>query len=228
MSAPALSPCGEIVRRGDRQRFLAAMTAPPDMRERLFALYAFNLELARIPAASREPLTGMIRLQWWRDALDELRAGKPPRRHEVVEPLAEAIRDAALPLRLFDRILDARAHDAARDWPQPPVLARYLRDTGGGLLMLAARTLHPGGADDAAEQAGFAFAARRWIDAQPMLARYGATPMTPQAVAALERDAQAALSAARGRPVPAAAAPAFREGWRSRAGLVLRAGLGGW
>ena len=35
----------------------------------LFALYAFNLEIARVREPVSEPMPGEIRLQWWRDAL---------------------------------------------------------------------------------------------------------------------------------------------------------------
>ena len=35
----------------------------------MFALYAFNLEIARVREVAREPLAGEIRLQWWSDVL---------------------------------------------------------------------------------------------------------------------------------------------------------------
>ncbi|MEL7216333.1 MAG: phytoene synthase, partial [Pseudomonadota bacterium] len=39
--------CAELVRTGDPDRFLAAMTASVEGRARLFPLYAFNLEVAK-------------------------------------------------------------------------------------------------------------------------------------------------------------------------------------
>ena len=62
-------------------------------REALFALIAFNHEIARIPEAVSEPMLGRIRLQWWREVLDATYAGEPTRRHEVALPLVDAIRD---------------------------------------------------------------------------------------------------------------------------------------
>ncbi|MFN3614649.1 MAG: squalene/phytoene synthase family protein, partial [Rubrimonas sp.] len=88
---PQLSPCAQIVRRGDPDRFLAAMTAPPALRERLFALYAFNIEAARATQLS-EPMLGHIRLQWWREVLDAAFGGAEPRRHDVAQALTAAIR----------------------------------------------------------------------------------------------------------------------------------------
>ena len=73
-----LSAPGEAVRRHDRERYLTALFAPSDRREDLLALYAFNLEVARTRESVREAMLGQIRLQWWRDALDEIQAGSRP------------------------------------------------------------------------------------------------------------------------------------------------------
>ena len=75
-----LAACAEMVRRGDPDRFLSAMTAPPDARAKLFPLYAFNLEVARAPWVTQEPMIAEMRLQFWRDALEEIAEGKPPAR----------------------------------------------------------------------------------------------------------------------------------------------------
>jgi phytoene synthase len=41
--------------------------APAPRRVLLFALYAFNAEVARIAETVREPMLGAIRLEWWRE-----------------------------------------------------------------------------------------------------------------------------------------------------------------
>ena len=58
-----------IARSGDPDRALAALFAPRETRADLLALYAFNVELARIAEQVTEPELGAIRLQWWREAL---------------------------------------------------------------------------------------------------------------------------------------------------------------
>ena len=63
----AYTACEALVRAGDRDRFLASLFAPSEHRPALLALYAFNLEIARIHELVRQPLAGEIRLQWWRD-----------------------------------------------------------------------------------------------------------------------------------------------------------------
>lgn len=229
MSAPPLSPCADLVRRGDPDRFLSAMTAPPALRERLFALYAFNLELARIPAAVSEPMLGRMRLQWWRDAVAAAFETGRASAHEVGAPLARTIRAADLPRAAFARLLDARALDvAAEPFPGAAALSAYLRDTGGALMALAARAL--GDADGPAEDAGFAHGAASWLAAAPALAARGWTPFPedadPRAAAqALACEGLAALTrarAARARVAPGARA-AYLAGWR--AGPLLGACL---
>ncbi|MEM6441708.1 MAG: squalene/phytoene synthase family protein, partial [Pseudomonadota bacterium] len=111
MTSPE-DPCAELIREADPDRWSTARLAGP-LAPRLTAIYAFNLEVARIPSVVSEPTLGEIRLQWWRDAIQENFDGKPPRRHEIVEPLAAAIRDAALPQDHFEALLDARSYDLA-------------------------------------------------------------------------------------------------------------------
>jgi phytoene/squalene synthetase len=238
VSAPDLSPCAALVRRGDPDRFLSALTAPPDRRERLFALYAFNLEIARVAGMVSEPMLGLIRLQWWREALDEIFSDAPVRRHEVATPLAETIRAADLPRAPFDRMLDARARDLEPEPPADgPALHAYLEDTGGALLTLAAGALSPeAGQGAAARRAGFAFAAANLLEAAPTLIARGAAPFPREedddaAARALAEAGLAALAdarAARGATERAARA-AFAAGWRAESILrrAARDGLAG-
>src|SRR3954452_15251843 len=87
----AMITLAESLRRHDRDRFLMTLFAPPERRAALVALYAFNFEIAKTREVVREPLLGQIRLQWWREVIDEIYRGTTVRKHEVVQPLAEAI-----------------------------------------------------------------------------------------------------------------------------------------
>ena len=78
--------CEALVRAQDKDRFLASLFAPSPSRRHLFALYAFNLEMARVRVVVREPMAGAIRLQWWREALLGERPGEA-----VASPIAAAI-----------------------------------------------------------------------------------------------------------------------------------------
>jgi phytoene synthase len=135
---PALeaSSLAGFVRRHDPDRFLTALFAPPDKRETLFALYAFNHELARAREVVSEPPLALIRLQWWREVVEGAH-----RRHEVAQPLSAALEAGALRHEDLLGVIDAReaeaepAFETSREWYD------YLRAGPGGLAVAAARLL---------------------------------------------------------------------------------------
>ena len=136
--------CLDQVRRFDRDRYLTALFAAAQARDDLMALYAFNLEVAKTREMVREPMMGLMRLQWWRDAIAEIYAGNE-RRHQVVQPLAAAIRRRGLDRAPFDRLIDAREGDMGETPPADlPALVAYVDATAGGLGLLAAQTLGGG------------------------------------------------------------------------------------
>ncbi|HEU0221056.1 MAG TPA: squalene/phytoene synthase family protein, partial [Paracoccaceae bacterium] len=169
--------CAELVAKGDPDRFLAAMTAPVDMRGRLMALYAFNLEVARAPWSAREPMIGRMRLQFWEDAVEEIFAGQPRRGHPVIEAVAEAVGAAALPKAPFAALVEARLADLE---PGPPAdmaaFESYVAATSAGLMALAARALGAP-ADEAAQGIGQAMGVANLLRALPELAVRGRLPL---------------------------------------------------
>ena len=86
-SSGNLAACLDDVRRRDHDRFLTALLAPANRRAALFALYAFNAEIARVREAVSEPMLGQIRLQWWRETIEALARGEV-RGHEAAAALA--------------------------------------------------------------------------------------------------------------------------------------------
>lgn len=137
--------CLDQVRRFDRDRYLAALFAPARARADLLALYAFNLEVAKTREMVREPMMGLMRLQWWRDGIAEIYAGNE-RRHQVIQPLAAAIRRHRLDRAPFERLINARESDMSDVPPADlPALVAYVEATSAGLGALVAQVL--GGAD---------------------------------------------------------------------------------
>ena len=131
----------DLVRRADPDRWIASrFIGDAAARADVTALYALNHELARVSAAVREPLAGEIRLTWWREAFEEVAAGKPPRRHPVVEAVAAAdFANEALEALPEARFADLDAQPFADD---AAVLA-YLDATAGAVMALAAHRLDP-------------------------------------------------------------------------------------
>ena len=105
------SNCLDIVRKHDPNRFLLSLMVPARHRPALWALFAFNYEIAKTREVVSETTIGLIRLQWWREAIAEIYEGRTVRKHEVVDELAKAIRDYNLPRPLFDNLIYAREFD---------------------------------------------------------------------------------------------------------------------
>ncbi len=100
----ALSFCTELVRAHDYDRYLCAMFAPETARAGLMAVYAFNQEIAMIRDVITEPVSGHIRLQWWREAVDTIYAGGNPE-HQVTVASAGTVERFALSRTHFDRLI---------------------------------------------------------------------------------------------------------------------------
>jgi phytoene synthase len=164
-----------IARSGDPDRALAALFAPRAPRADLFALYAFNVELARIAEQVSEPEIGAIRLQWWREALDRARNGEATG-HPVADALGGALRRRALSPERIATLIDARAFDVAtKSMPDWNALESYLRDTAGALFALGAESLraHGPSLEPASSQAGLAYGLTGLMRALPVHAACG-------------------------------------------------------
>ena len=94
------------VRKVDEDRWISSRYAPAAERQALTALYALAYELARVRLAVSEETLGLIRFQWWREALAELAAGKPAREHDVCLALAEEVAAGRLKPGAMQRLVD--------------------------------------------------------------------------------------------------------------------------
>lgn len=139
----------ERVRAADRDRFEAALFAPPPLRGELLALYAFNLEAARLPWVSVEAQICAIRLRWLLDrvaeAYDGAGDGDTQPVGEAVGPFLALIRarpaGARPPRAAVEGLIEARARevDPAPIGPHGAAeLDAFLEATGGGVTRLAA------------------------------------------------------------------------------------------
>ena len=171
----AVAGLADSLRRDDHDRYLTALLAPPVAREGLLALYAFNLEIARVRETVSEELIGRMRLQWWRDRLDDIFTGTPPK-HPVAEPLSWAVRRFALDRELLEQLIDAREDDLA-DLPPADMAALedHARRTAGPVLRLALQILgqDAGAAKDAAADIAQAQALTGILRAVPFHLRSG-------------------------------------------------------
>ncbi len=232
--ARPLSPLAELLRRRDPDRFQTALFAPAAHREALFAIYAFNSEIARVREIASLPMLGRIRLEWWRETIAASYEEAPPRRHIVALPLTQAIRERALARAHFERLIAARESDlAAEPPPDLDALEAYAAASSASLVELALEVLGASGAEarEAGTHIGIAYALAGLLRAMPFWGGRG-RPFIPEDIARKtglrERDIAArrsspALSAAAAEI--AAAAAAHLESARRKRQRVPRSAL---
>ncbi|MPZ41261.1 MAG: phytoene/squalene synthase family protein [Rhizobiales bacterium] len=161
--------CETLVREGDKDRFVAALFAPRQHRRSLYALYAFNIELARVRELAREPMPGEIRLQWWRDVLGGLRTGEAG---PVASALITTVARYRLPVDVLLEMIEARSFDLYDD-PMGSLseLEAYADKTSSALMTLAAQIINDGqetGVAEPARHAGIAYAIAGLLTALPL------------------------------------------------------------
>ncbi len=129
---------GDLVRAHDYDRFLSSLFTPADRRPALWALYAFNYEIARTREVVSNTMLGLIRLQWWHDAFGRIYGGGEIPAHEILRDLAPAIRTHGLAREDFEQMLYAREFDL-EDRPPENLqgLEHYVDFTATPLLRMA-------------------------------------------------------------------------------------------
>jgi len=203
--------CEAAVRGHDPDRYFSALFAPEGSRRHLFALYALNHELAHVAEVVHEPMMGEIRLQWWREGIEGARKDEP-RRHDVLEALAEAFKSRELPHRLFDEMIDARAADfTPGGFANDRERDHYLDATSANLMRLGSRVLGAGDSlDTLAREAGLAYGLAGLLRSQTHHASRGKSFLPNSETAT--HDARAHFARAREHRIPREAMAAFLPG----------------
>ncbi|GAB5436586.1 squalene/phytoene synthase family protein [Falsiruegeria mediterranea] len=213
-----LTACAALVEKADPDRFRAAMAAPVEARAVLFPLYALNVEVSRAPWVTQEPMIAEMRLQWWRDALQEIADGGPVRRHEVVTPLAGVLSPHLA--ASLDEYVAVRRWDIYKDpFEDQEHFDRYITCSSGHLMVAAAQVLGPA-EQEVVQDFAFAAGIAGWLRAVPELEARGRIPLldgTPDGVQALAQQALARLHRARlnRSAVSSLARAALLAGWQT-------------
>jgi NADH dehydrogenase [ubiquinone] 1 alpha subcomplex assembly factor 6 len=195
--------CAEQVRRYDHDRYLCSLFAPGAAREPLLALYAFNVEIARIREQISEPMMGQIRLQWWREVIENAPRGDL-RKHPVAIALASTIRAHALPPEPLEALLVARERDLENEPPESLAdLEAYAQATSSTLIELALAVLGERGdaARKAARHVGIAWALTGLLRAVPFHAARRQIFLPRDLTAAAGLDIEALVAGRPGAPL---------------------------
>ena len=180
-----MSPFAEKVRQMDPDRYYAALFAPAVIRDRLMVLYAFYLEAARIPEEVSEPVIGEMRLNWMKEAVEDLFADPPKvRRHDLYEALSDLVREPGGPSKEdLLQLIEARVADLGQGpFPDEAERERYIDRTAGLVMKLASQLCH--GHELAQDMSSVLVSAGRYwgftglLAHHELLARSGRPPFT--------------------------------------------------
>ena len=173
----ALTPvdyCAQLLRRHDPDRYLLSLFCDTKHLPGLWALYAFNHEIAKTREVVTETRLGLIRLQWWRDAISAIYEGHAVPEHQILSPLAEIIRARNLPRDLFDALVYAREFDLEDVLPADMNgLINYADYTTTPLLRLAAMISHQPDDAETLRKIGIVYALTGLLRAVPQHAQQG-------------------------------------------------------
>lgn len=188
-----------MVRSADRDRFIATLFAPAHNRDALYALYAFNVEVAQVRDRAREAAPGEIRLQWWREVLQGERHGEALA-SPVAASLLTTIEAYRLPVNAILALLEARRFDL---YDEPMRTAAELEDyalkTTSAVIAMAAQILGVD-AGTAAPPAGIAYALTELLAA---VSRHAARRQLYLPIELLDRHGIEAADIFAGRSSPA-------------------------
>jgi NADH dehydrogenase [ubiquinone] 1 alpha subcomplex assembly factor 6 len=137
--------CNHSVNQHDHNRYVISLFAKNTaMKRGLWALYAFNYEIAKTREIVTDTTLGLIRLVWWREALRMIYNMPTEQKrnlddHPLLPELAKTIILFKIPYTLFDQILLGREFDLEDIQPQSiDGLLTYLDNTNAPLLEITA------------------------------------------------------------------------------------------
>lgn len=173
---------------------------PPETRPALWALYAFNHEIAKTREVVTETTIGLIRLQWWRDALAKIYEEDVVLQNEVLPELHEAIRAHDLPRADFEALTYAREFDLENVAPSSlEGLENYAEYTNAPLLKLALKIAGQAEDEETVQRVAVAYGLTGLLRAAAFHKAQGRDYMPADLMAAQEMRAVVKTIADRGR-----------------------------
>ncbi|KAJ6477447.1 Squalene/phytoene synthase [Mycena vitilis] len=149
---PALY-CRDLVRKHDYESFLISKFWPAGLQDGYFAIKAFSTELAMVQDSVSVATIGAVRMQFWRDAVRDIYADRPPR-HPVALALHRATQQANLPAYHLKRIVDARDEELRTgSYPTSDTLVAHAESVSSSVLYLLLGLRGLGAAEDLAHAA---------------------------------------------------------------------------
>ncbi|XP_030638200.1 NADH dehydrogenase (ubiquinone) complex I, assembly factor 6 isoform X1 [Chanos chanos] len=133
--------CIDIVRSRDYDGFVCSLLLPESARRSSLALRAFNVELAQVKDSVSQKTIGLMRMQFWKTAVEDIYRDDPPAQPVAAE-LWRAFRKHTLTKRWMLRIIAEREKDMEdRAYRNLQELESYAENTQSSLLYLLLETL---------------------------------------------------------------------------------------
>nr|XP_046255539.1 NADH dehydrogenase (ubiquinone) complex I, assembly factor 6 isoform X2 [Scatophagus argus] len=128
--------CLELVRSRDYDGFVSSLLLPEEARRSSLALRAFNVELAQVKDSVSQKTIGLMRMQFWKTAIDDIYRNDPPNQPVSLE-LWRAVRKHELTKRWLLRIVTEREKDLDdRAYRNLQDLEAYSENTQSSLMYL--------------------------------------------------------------------------------------------
>jgi len=99
--------CLELVKKSDYENYLATLLLPLSIQRAAFGLRACNIEMAQVQEVTSNKQIALMRMQFWKDAIDQIYSDQPPHRPSAME-VAGACKYFDLSKHWFDNIVKAR------------------------------------------------------------------------------------------------------------------------
>ncbi|EAW13124.1 uncharacterized protein ACLA_015660 [Aspergillus clavatus NRRL 1] len=141
--------CTDLLLKYDRPSYTLSTFIPQHSQPFYLALRALNVTLSMIPDTTSSHTIGLMRLQFWRDAVTKILAGSPPK-EPIAILLASTIADlnertqghARISKAWLNKMINARERTLTNDpYPTIAALESYAENTYSTLLYLTLSSL---------------------------------------------------------------------------------------
>uniref|UniRef100_A0A224Z2V6 15-cis-phytoene synthase n=1 Tax=Rhipicephalus zambeziensis TaxID=60191 RepID=A0A224Z2V6_9ACAR len=99
--------CMDQVKQYDYENYLCSLLLPAGLRRSAFAIRAFNVELAQIRDVVSRADIGVMRIHFWKDAVERVYKGNPPE-HPVAQELSVMVQSKQLSRHWMSRMIESR------------------------------------------------------------------------------------------------------------------------
>ena len=207
----SLNYCMDIVSKHDPDKFLALMGANDVYRKAAFPIYAFNIEVSRVPWITSESLIAEMRLTWWQELLEAIELGKELPEHPISAVLSQNLKKKKFALKLLKKTISARRWDIYTEPHETNYdLWEYVEHTSSNLLAACSTT------DQSVISFGRGVGMASYLMAVPKLLKAGKKPLpdlNEEGVYRLAKEALFQIQSTKRIDLDKSLFPIFRIGW---------------